>query len=428
MFARLKISRSTIKTVSKTIKTSRRPSLTILALLIASSLISPEPASTAQKSQQRSLETGQTNFKTNTNSDVEALVELGPRITGTQPAIGASNYIRSQFKQAGYVTEVQTFTYSKFIDRGSSLTVGDKKIEGLALRGSPAQTITAPGVTVPNFGREEDFQQVDVRGAIAIVQRGEIEFVQKAKNAAAAGAVGLVIVNHEDDNFLGTLGSEVEIPVFSLGGVDGKPLLTQSSIASATLEVRASQAQVTGRNIIAYQPGVTQPEILLGAHYDSVADSPGANDNSSGTAVVLDLARKLAQSDLGDRVWFVAFDGEEDGLYGSRALVDAMGLDWLAKLQGMFNFDMVGVNSQLMVSGTASLTDVVQQTNSSVSPVGFTGGSDHIPFQQADVPTIFFTRGLDPNYHSPEDLLVDSQLIIETSEVALDLIKEVLMN
>ncbi len=364
-----------------------------------------------------------------TYADVQALVNMGARVTGTPVMEKASNYLIDEYRKAGYVTEVQTFNYQKFADLGSNLTVNGTTIEGKALSGTIRGKQNAPLVAVPNFGRSSDFAQVNVKGAIAIVQRGEIRFSQKAKNATAAGAVGLVIVNNKPGNLYGaTLGEAVKIPVLTLSGERGNPLLKQAQNApvNVILNVNAQQQVVTGRNIIAHLPNVKQPKIILGGHYDSVPGSPGANDNASGTAVVLSLARNLSNTPLAREAWFIAFDGEEDGLHGSRAFVNSATPEFLSGLKGMLNFDMVGVNDQLRIGGTSSLTAFAKAVEPQVREIGSFAGSDHAPFADKDVPVLFFYRGQEPNYHTPNDKTVDPKLLDETTQVALDIIKQLL--
>lgn len=356
-------------------------------------------------------------------ADVRALVALGPRVSGT-PVMGkASAYLSKQYRRAGYVAEVQTFTYPKLEDLGSSLTINGRTIEGQALNGSRAGKPTAPLVTVPNLGRSEDFASVDVKGAIAIVRRGEIRFLEKAQNAAASGAIGLVVVNTEPGNVFGTLGDSASIPVLALSGDQGRPLLEQAAQPRASLVVNTRQRQVSGRNVVAHLPGVTQPSVVLGGHYDSVAGSPGANDNASGTAVVLAIARNVASTPLARRAWFVAFDGEEDGLHGSRAFVNTAAPQFLQGLKGMMNFDMVGVNSRLGVGGTESLTSLARLADSKVSTFRARGGSDHAPFASAGVPVLFFYRGQEPNYHTPKDRSIDPRLLDQTAQVGIDVVQ-----
>lgn len=356
---------------------------------------------------------------------VQALVAFGPRVAGTKAAEQASTYLLSAYREAGYEAEVQTFSYSKFFDRGSSLTVGSTKIEGRALSGSKAGNPTAPLVVVPNVGRPEDFAAVGVRGAIAIVRRGEIRFLEKARNAEKAGAVGLVIVNSAPGELMGALGGEVNIPVLGLSGKQGTPLLERAQTVrqQVRLNVSTSVRTVTGRNVIAKKPGVNQPRVLLGGHYDSVAGSPGANDNASGTAVVLELARRLGNTPLARQAWFVAFDGEEDGLHGSKAFVKKAAPEFFKSFRGMLNFDMVGVNDKLLVGGTESLTKLAQKIDPAVSTFPDNGLSDHQSFSEAGVPVIFFYRGDDPNYHSPGDKKVDPKLLDATVRVALEVVK-----
>lgn len=363
-------------------------------------------------------------------ADVRALVKLGPRVAGTPVMNKASTYLLEEYRKAGYVAEVQTFTYPKFEDLGSKLSVGKTTIQGRALNGSLAGKPTAPLVAVPNVGRAADFASVDVKGAIAIVRRGEIRFLEKAENAAAAGAVGLIIVNIEPGNLSGgALGGEAKIPVLALSGERGGPLLerARSERLKASLNVNTRQRVVTGRNVVAHLKGVTRPSVLLGGHYDSVLGAPGANDNASGTAVVLEIARNLSGTSLARQAWFVAFDGEEDGLHGSRAFLSGTKPQFLSGLKAMLNFDMVGVNDNLRVGGASSLTAVTKAVDRSVSTFKAYGGSDHAPFANAGVPVLFFYRGQEPNYHTPNDKQVDSRLLDETARVGLNVVKRLLM-
>lgn len=363
------------------------------------------------------------------STDLQALVNLGPRVTGTPVMEKASAYLIEEYRKAGYVTEVQTFTYPKFADLGSTLTVNRATIQGRALNGSTTGKLKAPLVAVPNFGQPADFTSVNVKGAIALVRRGEIRFSEKARNAAAAGAVGLVIVNSSSGNFYGSLAEAVKIPVLALSGQQGQPLLEQARRlpVAADLNVNAHRRTVTGRNVIAHLQGVTQPTVLLGGHYDSVPGSPGANDNASGTAVVLALARSLSTSPIAQQTWFLAFDGEEDGLRGSRAFVSAAKPQFLSSLKGMLNFDMVGVNEQLRVGGTPSLTALAQAVDSGIATIGSSAGSDHASFAAKSIPILFFYRGQEPNYHTPNDKSVNPKLLDETTQVALDIVKRLLI-
>ncbi|MEM9164819.1 MAG: M28 family metallopeptidase [Cyanobacteria bacterium P01_F01_bin.4] len=378
-------------------------------------------------------------------ADVESivadLVAIGPRAAGTAGADQASQYLKTAYAALGYEVRLESFTYEKFIDQGSSLilkggadgpTTG-LRLEGHALQDSAGGTVQAPLVTVPGVGQPADFEAADVAGKIAIVQRGELTFLEKTQNAIAAGAVGLVVINTEADNFFGTLGEAVPIPVFSLSGEDGDALRARLNEAlegelEGKLSVEVELRTITGRNVVAHRPGVTQPRLVIGGHYDSVADSPGANDNASGTAAILSLAQQLAETPLADDIWFVAFDGEEDGLHGSRAFVREAPADFLAGLEAMLNFDMVGVNDSLVLGGTETLTAQLTEMPGQFELGSASGGSDHVPFARADVPVLFFTRGLDPNYHQPTDQTVSAPLIEAVVETGLAVVETLLLD
>ncbi len=367
-------------------------------------------------------------------TDVQALVSLGARVAGTLATEKASQYLIDQYHKAGYETDIQTFTYPKFRDLGSSLEIGGQALEGWAYNGSIAGQISGRLVAIPNNGQPNDFASVPVKGAIAIARRGGMTFSEKVKHAADAGAIAIVIVNNELKNVHGTLTSEPAIPVLGLSGAAGDPLIERARTAaqSATLTVN-TQKDAVARNVIAHLPGVTQPKLILGAHYDSVPGSPGANDNASGTAVVLAIARQLSpsfghsQSSLSRQIWFIAFDGEEDGLQGSQAFVNRATPQFLSNLKGMLNFDMVAVNPTLQMDGSLSLKSFTKVDETMMkNPALRLGSSDHASFKSQNVPVLFFNRGYEPNYHSPNDKTITLKLLRETEDAALQSIKQIL--
>ena len=362
------------------------------------------------------------------NLDVEALVGFGPRVAGTPAVEKAANYLVDQYKKAGYNTEIRTFTYTKFLDLGSSVTVDRLRIEGRALMGSGAGKAEGVLIAIPNFGRASDYAGLDVKGKIVIVKRGEIRFLEKVRAAQTAGAIAVIVTNAVPGPLAGTLGEDVKLPALALDGTDGLPLYDRALKGPITvqLEVNAKREAVTGRNVIAFMPGTDKPKLILGGHFDSVPGSPGANDNASGTAVTLEIARQLAGTPYAKQTWFMAFDGEEDGLQGSRAFVEKMPSDFRAGLRAMLNFDMVGVKEGLAVGGSPKIVEVVQSIDPKIDSFNDFSGSDHAPFYAAGVPVAFYWRGYDPNYHLPGDLKVDPALLDETARVGLETVKRIL--
>ncbi len=164
--------------------------------------------------------------------------------------------------------------------------------------------------------------------------------------------------------------------------------------------------------------------IVIGAHYDHLGYGPygsrrpnvkaihnGADDNATGTAAVMELARRFAKKKPARRMVFVGFSGEERGLIGSNFYV-ANPLFSLDKTVAMINFDMIGNLKEggLQVGGVRSakefpklVEEVVAEVDMKVNTSIGMGGSDHAGFYRKNVPVMFFHTGLTTLYHTPED-------------------------
>ncbi len=186
------------------------------------------------------------------------------------------------------------------------------------------------------------------------------------------------------------------------------------------IAIQSQEKQFRTQNIVAYIPGQTDTMLLITAHYDHIGRLgqvyfPGANDNASGTAMVLDIARSFARrkSPPHYTLVFVWFSGEEMGLIGSEYFVKHPPVD-LNKVKLVINLDMVGSGDQgitivngkdnpqivkLMRSINAQnkyLPDIALRTNAP--------NSDHYPFTMAGVNAIFiYTRGQYKEYHNIYD-------------------------
>jgi hypothetical protein len=164
----------------------------------------------------------------------------------------------------------------------------------------------------------------------------------------------------------------------------------------------------------------------VGSHYDSVETSPGGNDNASGTVTTLAIAEALAHAPLAEHLWFVAFDGEEQGLYGSDAFVEKLDGAIRQHLEGMVNFDMVGINKELWVSGSDKFVSLALLLDGVTDTFEDEGNSDHASFEGADIPVLYFTRGLHKDYHSPGDNHIDLSALNETICVGIEAIAQIL--
>ncbi|GHF88819.1 M28 family peptidase [Deinococcus ficus] len=348
-------------------------------------------------------------------ANARAVLAFGPRVTGSPANEQARAFLETQLRALGYQTQRQTFTSPRFDDLGSGVQVAGQSLAGAALQGSAGGTVTAALVRVPGAGTAEDYRGLNVTGKIAVVKRGVTAFAEKARQARAAGAAGLIIVNTEDRELRGTLGDPEPLPVLAVRAGHDAALRPGATV---TLNVRVRQGEVLAQNLLAFRAG-TAPTVLIGAHMDSVQGAPGANDNLSGTLAVVDVARRAVNTPLSARAYFVLFDGEEDGLLGARDFVKT-NPELVRGLKGMLNLDMVGVNAApLTATGHPTLTALARALPGVTAVEGRESGSDHVPFDQAGVPTLFFHRGIDRNYHQPGDMILDPALVRGTADATL---------
>ena len=222
--------------------------------------------------------------------------------------------------------------------------------------------------------------------------------------------------------------------------------------------VKAEQ-ELSTHNIIAVLPGkdkrLKHEYIVVGSHYDhlglggkdsgsrrpdTVAVHPGADDNASGDAVVLELAKYFKKVRSPRSIIFAFFGAEEQGLIGSKNYLEWMKKDDARRINlpadksgivAMVNLDMVGRmrDNALSVSGTGTSSEfktIVEQVaeqahlNVSCTPDGY-GPSDHASFVAVDIPVLFLTTGGHMEYHTPDD--VPSTLNYDGMQQTLDFSK-----
>lgn len=222
--------------------------------------------------------------------------------------------------------------------------------------------------------------------------------------------------------------------------------------------VKAEQ-ELSTHNIIAVLPGkdkrLKHEYIVVGSHYDhlglggkdsgsrrpdTVAVHPGADDNASGDAVVLELAKYYKKVRSPRSIIFAFFGAEEQGLIGSKNYLEWMKKDDARRINlpadksgivAMVNLDMVGRmrDNALSVSGTGTSSEfktIVEQVaeqahlNVSCTPDGY-GPSDHASFVAVDIPVLFLTTGGHMEYHTPDD--VPSTLNYDGMQQTLDFSK-----
>ncbi|MBE0640333.1 MAG: M28 family peptidase [Bacteroidales bacterium] len=218
-------------------------------------------------------------------------------------------------------------------------------------------------------------------------------------------------------------------------------------------ELRIQLVNILGTNVVGYLPGadpILKDEfIVIGAHYDHLGyffrgDEKviynGADDNASGTAAVIELARYFSENReaIGRSIIFIAFDAEESGLIGAKRFINENTTFSTSDIRLMFSLDMVGMYSshkKLDMRGSGSLAGGVKLFEGIASNQGIITGStaadisqytDTGPFGDAGIPSIHVFTGTRSPYHKPEDTwdLLDYEGMAEITKFLQELITE----
>ena len=367
-------------------------------------------------------------------------VEIGERFAGTDAEREAAAYVAAQLEAVGYVVAIEEFDVRvPFNDASVAIEGEGGPISAFPL-GESESGEASGRLVFAGLGDSADFAGAEAEGAIVLLDRGVLTFARKAANAQAAGAAGVVIVNSEPGELFGTLGRDagVSIPVIGVAGSLGSALRALAADgAEVSIRSRTSSEEQTSQNVVG-RPEDGDCRAYLGAHYDSVPGSPGANDNASGTALLIELARVSRSEGIGEGLCFIAFGAEEIGLFGSQAFVEAHDV---SAATFMLNFDMVARigertgDGARFVAGDEALADraasVATDLGYGIPRGAFPRGtsSDHVSFSAAGVPAITVHSGGSDFIHAPEDTIdtvfvEDLAILLEVSIALLQALFE----
>jgi aminopeptidase YwaD len=268
-----------------------------------------------------------------------------------------------------------------------------------------------------------------------------------SKKAADRGANAIIIYNSSsaDDKLAFNPKDKSEkttVPVIYVSKEAAKKYFSDKT---ATLHIKLGtdigEKSRLGHNVIGYIDNRAPTTVILGAHFDHLGYGEdgnsmlrtgeklihnGADDNASGTAALIELARILKASKAkSNNYLFIAFSGEELGLFGSKYFTEKPTID-LTTANYMINMDMVGrLNDStkiLSIGGYGTSPQWASVINSQDKKLPFvikidssgTGPSDHTSFYRKDIPVLFFFTGQHRDYHRPSD---DADKINYTGEM-----------
>lgn len=242
-----------------------------------------------------------------------------------------------------------------------------------------------------------------------------------------------IIIEADADNLTVT-------PLNNRWGENYKPIIsvdsnTYAELAKAAAEQKIIDLQFSCKeeenyktaNVVGYIPGTDEKLkdecIIIGGHMDHVGDNmngtynPGAFDNASGTAAMLEIARTVAKNDIKPKktIVFIAFNGEEYGLLGSEYYAEEPVFPINKAV--MINLDMVGSSAILPLSIAVNTSHVIELRSEFLElgkALGIdveesdTAASDHFSFGEKSVPSVMLTHmDLKSGYHSPDDTMED---------------------
>ena len=425
----------------------------------------------------------------------------GTRLAGTAGNVATVDYIASTMTADGWAVQKQPFVFPYFQELAPSTFSQTAPTAQTFVNGTDFATMqysgsgnvtgnvtavgplnvpignTPAGTTISGCAAS-DFAGFPA-GNIALVQRGTCTFGTKATNAAAAGAIAIVIFNEgqpgRTDAIAGTLGAPVSIPALGATyqlGVDAVTALRNGQTVTWHITTSTVSENRTTYNVIADSPwGNPDRTVVVSAHNDSVAAGPGINDDGSGTSMDLELARQIGVEGQLPRnhVRFIWVGAEEEGLLGSEYYVSQLSAAQKSKIIAMLDFDMVASPNyarQVYDGDGSSFGANVSGPNGSGlieslfhkwfdsqgqahEPIPFDGRSDYVAFTDAGIPAggiftgaekiktheefLMFggTEGiaLDPCYHQACDTInnLNLQALGEMKNAAADVLYQLML-
>ncbi len=387
-------------------------------------------------------------------TDIQFLAkdELEGRRAGTPGEKLASDYISSSFQQTGLkplgdqdgwlqgfeIYDGRDLSGCRFTINNNPLVL---KEEYFPLAFSANQQVSgSPAVALQEGGSPWFYDLKDFLESIRNNPHADIEKMlrEKVRSMASRGATAVIFYNSANgktdqpvalDDREGTIPEKIPVVYITKAGRK-KYLKDISQTLDVTLDIKMEERKRRGHNVIGYLDRGAPYTVVIGAHYDHLGYGEdgnslyrgseklvhhGADDNASGTAALMELARLLRKTkNLRSNYLFIAFSGEESGLLGSKYFIHHPSVD-LSKISYMMNMDMIGrlndTTHKLIIGGYGTSPQWAGLIGGTVNKKLFsvevdssgTGPSDHTSFYLKNIPVLFFFTGLHSDYHKPSD-------------------------
>ena len=361
----------------------------------------------------------------------------GNRAAGFAGDEASVKYVSKTLAKAGWDVSTQKFDFEAFVIEEPTVFEQtaptatkykeDKDFNTMEFSGSGDVTaeLVAVDLKIPppkqpgvkSGCKAKDFEGLDIVGKVALIQRGTCDFSVKVKNAAKAGAAAAVIFNEGQkpdrvEIVDGTLGTEAKIPAvdtsFKLGSELANGVANGPTGVTVRIKTTTRVDERTAENVIAETPGGNDNNVVMaGAHLDGIEEGAGINDNGTGSAALLEIAKQI--SDLGidpkNKIRLAWWGAEEVGLIGSTEYVASLKKSQAKDIALYLNFDMLGSANfvRQIYDGDGSAFDAAgpkgsdaiernfakffESENLPTGETGFDGRSDYLAFITAGIPS-----------------------------------------
>jgi hypothetical protein len=373
--------------------------------------------------------------------------KLEGRRTGTEGEILAYNYLSDQFKSLGLQPKgdsgsyLQHFTIDegRAVDPQSFLSVNGSNLKlyddyfPLSFSGNKSIEAT-PVIVLQEIGQPWFWDLKSTYDSAFTNPHYDIydAIIKKTEDVISKGASSLFVYNSNpqasDFEYEAQLKeAPISIPVVYIKKEAFKKFLNDSAATidlKLNVDIGAKIRKAT--NVVGFIDNKAANTVIIGAHYDHLGHGEdgnglskdtaifnGADDNASGTAAVIELARLLSKTDARKNNYlFICFSAEELGLLGSKYFAEHSPID-ISSINYMINLDMVGrlnpSTKALTLGGVgtspswASLNKLSGSTFTLTLDSAGVGPSDHTSFYRKDIPVLFFFTGSHADYHKPSD-------------------------
>ncbi len=373
--------------------------------------------------------------------------DFGPRMTGTAANTAAMDRLAVELRTLGYAPEKVPFTtpgWERGEDRVEVLAPFARRLRVASLSYTqPHSAFTAEVVDLGN-AKDADLDKVETRGRIGVLSpTTALQTSELVAMAVARGLKAVLFINREGGGQLlartGSFsGTPLQLPIYSIAQEEGRwlqRLLARGTPVRVQMETKSRCREAKTANLRLVIPGRVASRLIVGAHFDSWDLGQGAMDNGIGIAQLYALAAALRGLTPYHTVELVWFNGEEQGLAGSRFAASQLGA---TPVVAMVNLDMVGVPIGVNALGDDALVPALERWHGAreerarlskgVENVNWVG-SDHTPYQLAGVRALTFNGPIPREsvryYHDFADTIdkVSPKLIEDSAAVVIECVR-----